>query len=197
MNNIQTICPKNNSISIIGNEVQDYINQFHEFSDKCAENILEMCKVVYDASSSLTKKGEFESFCSGIRMSKKSAAISKFRKIGERYAKLSKYKNQLPSAWTTLYYVARFDNQQFEDGIKSKTIHPMMKATDLKQIAPNLFKPSSSNGKSQKSNNSLVQPEIAIKANSRMTDVELAELIKQIQTICNKFDCELIGGMTI
>lgn len=193
MNAVTESCFITKSATVISVEVQDYVARFHTFADKSAENILEMCKVVYDASKSLKKK-DFATFCSEIRLHRKSAAISKFKTIGEKYSELSKYKDRLPSTWTTLYYLAQLSEQEIGDGIKLNLVHPMMKASEINKIAPGKIKSGSPRGANKLPDISQTQYEIAILGNPRMAPADYLKLRDELQTVCDKYDCTVILG---
>ncbi len=119
--------------------VRPFIKGFCQFANKSAENVLEMCKVVADAKAILTD-AQFNQFCLAIGLNKDASAISKMKRIGERYNQLMPHKDKLPSAWTTLYRLANMSDDAFEAAIGNCQIHCNMTAKDLSLIAPSKAK---------------------------------------------------------
>ncbi len=116
-----------------------FVERYAFFANKSSENVLEMCKVVYEAFNDL-KPEAFQRFCTAIGVGKKAASVSKMRKIGERYSFLKGYSDHLPSAWTTLYRLSRIENEVFETGILDGVIHPSMNARALSILDPKVRK---------------------------------------------------------
>ena len=112
-----------------------FIDRYVFFANKSAQNVLEMCRVVYQAHKDL-KKSAFDRFCRAIGNDNHGSTISKMRKIGERYDFLKPYSDRLPSAWTTLYHLARLDEEKFAKAIEEGMITPSMGAKTISEINP-------------------------------------------------------------
>jgi len=191
MNTITTSNIGGGTHIVIKNSIQDFTNRFQLYADKCAENILEMCKIVYDASIKLKKK-EFAEFIKAIGMTKQKGTISKFKMIGQRYDELSLHKAQLPSTWTTLYNIARCNENQINEGISNGKIHPMMKASAVKEIAPELYKSRPATKKEIIASNNLSQADFGIEINENMIPDARKKFLQEIQTIVNNHMCKII-----
>lgn len=123
------------SINNLDSDIQPYVERFHCFANKSAENVLQMCKVVSDAKAKLLD-AQFIQFCLAIDLNKDASAISKMKKIGDRYNQLMPHKDKLPSAWTTLYRLADLSDDQFNAAVDNQRIHCNITAKDLNKIAP-------------------------------------------------------------
>lgn len=166
-----------------------FVNSFTIASNKCAENVLEICKIVYDAKNSLAS-GEFEYFCQQINLKNTSSAISKMKTIGEAYSKLSVFKDKLPGAWTTLYLISRMTPEEFQKAHDEKVINPMITAKQLKSYAPYLFKDKvggNANIIDIGDNNTL----FSIKSISDIASDKFEEFKNKLMTLCAEYQCEL------
>lgn len=166
-----------------------YASKFTIASNKCAENVLEMCKIVYEAKSDLGS-GEFEFFCQQISLKSAGSAISKMKTIGEAYSKLAAYKNELPGAWTTLYLISRMTPEDFKRAHEEKVINPMTTAKQLKSYAPYLFKDKIGGDMKtvdSSDNNTL----FSIKSITDVASDKFEEFKNKLLKLCNEYKCEL------
>lgn len=166
----------------------DYVNKFTIAVNKCAENVLEMCKIVHEAQDELPKE-EFEYFCKEINLTSKSA-ISKMKTIGQAYSKLAGYKDDLPGAWTTLYLIARMQPEDFQKAYDEKVINPMTTAKQLKSYASYLFKEKKSGGMTEidSSNENTL---FSIKSITDVASDKFDEFKNKLLTLCAEYQCEL------
>lgn len=124
----QTNVNNNQTITVI-----DCVNEFKGYARKTVEGTLEMSRVVVEARK-LKGKSNFGEFCDLIGFDKRSSTIKKLQCIGKKYEFLSSVKDNLPSNWTTLYQISRIDNEQIQDLIQSKVIHPDMTGKEVKNF---------------------------------------------------------------
>ena len=189
--NALTITNTTNAVCTSEN-VRRYVTQFNTFFNKSAEAVLEMGRVVYQASASLVK-AEIIEFCGAVRLNHDGAAISKLKTIGKRYDHLAEHKEVLPNAWTTLYYLARMNEDQFEYGLQHQLIHQTMTANELKSMDPTLIK-----GKKQSTNSEVPM----IEENAESNDLRIivgdlfdaqqkVALIAMLEDVCEQFGVQL------
>jgi hypothetical protein len=193
--NAATIC--NNTQAFVTNlTIFDYVERFQSFLNKSAEAVLEMGQVVYSASKNL-EKTDFADFCVAVRLGVSSSAISKLKTIGKQYDRLIEHKAKLPQAWTTLYYLAKVNDEKFQDGINHHLIHPTMTANELKILDPKLIptrkqtgdQDENSTDDNKQTNNVLIQVGMVIDSKTK------AELMDELKAICDKYNCELIDNI--
>ena len=190
--NALTIC--NTSQTIIGNNnIANYVTQFHSFLNKSAEAVLEMGKVVFNASKNL-RKTDFEEFCTAVRLASSGSAISKLKKIGERYDRLAQYKECLPQAWTTLYHLARMNDQKFEENVQQRLIHQTMTANELRIIAPELLKKRAADKDSVDNVEPEINNDFTVLADKIIDSQIRKQLFDELAMVCAKFDCEIVGN---
>jgi len=185
-------------MEILSAKLDGYVTQFHTFAQKSAESVLDMCRVAHEAKTNLDN-GEFVLFCKFSNLEFKSATLSKMMKIGGRYEYLSQYKEQLPSAWTTLYRLAKMSDKEFQGGIQRKLVHPTMTGKELNSIQPQRKRPSrqqplksETDSTSESDQNLCLTKFITIKLGDQYAEVTLAELKAKLLLLCDEYHCELI-----
>ena len=192
--NALTFCNTSQTI-IDNNSIASYVTDFNSFLNQSAEAVLKMGKVVFNASKNLGKQ-DFLEFCTAVRLSASGSAISKLKKIGEKYDRLIQHKDSLPQAWTTLYHLARVDESNFEKGLQQNFIHQTMTANELKLVDAKLFASKKHNSDKDPVDN--VEPEInndiTILADKIIDPQVRKQLIAELAMICSKFDCEIVGN---
>lgn len=129
--------------NIVHGSVQEYVNKYHLFAAKTAENALGMCKVVCDAKAYLNEK-MFKQFCEKIDLNVNSSTISKLLKIGGRYEQFIKYSDRLPNSWTSLYLITDIPAEDFETLIQERITLANVTAGDVNKILGKTPKPKGS-----------------------------------------------------
>ena len=122
--------------------VPKLVTRFHTFAAKTVEGILEMGRVVNEASK--LKKSEFAKFCELVELDGKDSTVNKLKTIGEKYEFLLAHSSKLPSSWTTVYEIARLTEDQITNLIDRGVLKATLAAQEL-SIA--LGKPKKLNGK--------------------------------------------------
>ncbi len=131
------------NFNIVNGSVQEYVNKYHLFAAKTAENILGMCKVVHDANVHLQEK-MFKQFCEKINLSVNSSTISKFLKIGSRYDQFIKYSHCLPNSWTSIYLITEIPAEEFDTLIAERITLANVTASEVNKILGKAPKPKGS-----------------------------------------------------
>ena len=184
---------KANTNQIVTAAVSDYVEQFNFFANKSAEAVLEMCQVVYQANRTLSKD-EFIAFAGGINLKLTSSTVSKWKTIGENYARLIKHKEYLPCAWTTIYNITKLDDVRLEQGISDKHICETMNNIDLKKVDPALFPTKARRIVDSTAVTVARAVEIvcSIKAKVQLDSVKIAQMLADMANICSQYDCEVV-----
>lgn len=130
----------NMQFNVVNGTVQEYVNKYHLFAAKTAQNVLEMCKVIRDAKVDLQEKS-FLQFCKQINLPAGSSTISKYLKIGERYDQFIKYTDRLPNSWTSLYLITDIPEDQFENVLLQSTTLANVTAGGINKILGKSAKP--------------------------------------------------------
>ncbi len=130
----------NMQFNVVNGTVQEYVNKYHLFAAKTAQNVLEMCKVIRDAKVNLQEKS-FLQFCKQINLPAGSSTISKYLKIGDRYDQFIKYTDRLPNSWTSLYLITDIPEDQFENVLLQSTTLANVTAGGINKILGKSAKP--------------------------------------------------------
>jgi hypothetical protein len=113
--------------------VQQYVRQFSILAAKTALATLEMCKVVHDAKSDLSK-GDFNKFCAEIGRSDGDSTIRKYLAIGEAYPRLIDCADRLPNSWTSIYSITQIPPDKFTELLDAKNDFKSFTGVALKQL---------------------------------------------------------------
>jgi hypothetical protein len=114
-------------------EFQSKQAAYEQQNGKTAEAVLELCKVVYDASSALKNKSYLKDFRDKNGLHDK-GTFSQFKTIGANYARLSPHANRLPSSWYTLYKIAKLDGATFTSAMTNGQIHPLTTQRNVREL---------------------------------------------------------------
>ena len=134
-------------------------SEYSNFAVKTAQSTIEMCRVVYEAKTSLTKD-EYLTFLKDIGHKSETSTIRKYLAIGEQYDKLIQYTDLLPNSWTSIYTITQLSSETFDALAMTDTDMSVMSGKQIKSLIE-MKKPSTSassvtSSKSQNnSNNSL------------------------------------------
>lgn len=109
--------------------IPELATRFHTFAAKTVEGILEMGRVVSEASK--LKKSEFVKFCELVELDGKNSTIHKLKMIGEKYDFLLAHSSRLPSNWTTVYEIARLTEEQITSLIDCGVLKATLAAQEL------------------------------------------------------------------
>jgi hypothetical protein len=120
--------------------IPQLVSRFHTFASKTVEGILEMGRVVYEASQ--LKKSEFARFCELVDLDRKESTVAKLKTIGEKYEFLLAHSSKLPANWTTVYEVARLTEEKISALIENGVIKTTLVAQELNDALGKARKPS-------------------------------------------------------
>jgi len=115
---------------------QESESAFRRNNSTSARAVLALCKVVYDAAEAL---GGYENYLARFRAANKlenKSTFSQFKTIGAQHDRLIRHVNALPSSWFTLYHIARMTNDDFENGLRTKALHPLVTQQEVIQLQP-------------------------------------------------------------
>jgi hypothetical protein len=114
-------------------EFQSKQAAYEQQNGKTAEAVLELCKVVHEASSALKNKSYLKDFRDRNGLHDK-GTFSQFKTIGQHYARLSPHATRLPSSWYSLYKIAKLDEPTFNLAIASGQIHPLTTQRSIREL---------------------------------------------------------------
>lgn len=130
--NIIDVTPNN----IVPANVANLVERYNTFLAKTIENILELGKVVYEADEYLSG-AERKIFCTQTNLEETGSTYRKLKQIGMKYEKLAPHKAYLPNNWTTVYQLARLNQDEFDTLVQTNSLNPY---ATMKEISAQLTK---------------------------------------------------------
>jgi len=124
---------KNFNVTVFLIDKEQFVQDFHGFAVKTAQSTLEMCRVVYEAKTSLTKD-EYLSFLNDIGHKSETSTIRKYLAIGEKYDKLIQYAVLLPNSWTSIYTLTQLSSETFDALAMTDTDMSVMNGKQIKSL---------------------------------------------------------------
>ena len=91
---------------------EQLVSDYSHFAVKTAQSTVEMCRVVFEAKTQLSKE-EFSEFCTDIGHKKEDSTIRKYIAIGAAYERLIQYADKLPNSWTSIYTITQIPSETF------------------------------------------------------------------------------------
>jgi len=177
----------------VSSNMEGFVSRYMHFANKSAENVLEMSKVVFDASKAFGNE-PFERFCGEVGL-RNEGTVSKMKKIGSRYAQLAPFMNRLPSAWTTLYTLAKLSDEKFDEIVRTNKVSIYTTAKQLGEVlesknrGSHISKPNG-RGAQQPANDFVFK----LKTANAIEDVQKRELQAKLMSLCNEYGVELIAA---
>jgi hypothetical protein len=108
-------------------------SEYLNFAVKTAQSTVEMCRVVYEAKTSLTKD-VYLSFLKDIGHKSETSTIRKYLAIGEQYDKLIQYTDLLPNSWTSIYTITQLSSETFDALAMTDTDMSVMSGKQIKSL---------------------------------------------------------------
>ncbi len=105
---------QNERTTVITPQVITYVKRYQMFARKTAESIVGLATTLLEAEQELNGV-DFALFCDEVGIKKGDTTYSKIRKIGTAAARFKPYLDKLPSAYTTLYELAKLEASKFEE----------------------------------------------------------------------------------
>ena len=118
-------------------------NEYSKFAVKTAQSTIEMCRIVFEAKTTLVKT-EYECFLKDVGRKSEDSTIRKFLAIGERYDDLIAYTNLLPASWTSMYEITQIPSDVFLAMVAMGDSMAHLTGADIKKLKGNgsIAKPS-------------------------------------------------------
>ena len=123
----------NGTLEILTPAVQSYLDRYHTALRKTAQSVLDVAATVLEAKEELTQP-EFAQFLQEVGFDEKSSTYKKFVAIARKKELLEHHVDALPTAWTTIYQLAKLDADQFEQVANSGQLNPLMSANQITTI---------------------------------------------------------------
>ena len=115
-----------NIVKLIPNQseaVKSLAEQYRKFAKASSEDILGLAETVYVANRELNMR-YLEEFYREVGLDPKSGTARKLKEIGEKLTRFQPYLEKLPNTWTTIYVLAKMQDQDFQRVVDSSVLHP-------------------------------------------------------------------------
>lgn len=119
--------------------LETLITRYQECGESSVEKMLQLTETLIEAESKLDDK-QFGLFCTDVKLEKKSSTYRKLHKIGERVERFKPHIDRLPFAWTTIYVLATFSDDEFKSVVDSDILTPTITAKAIRDVVPNTKK---------------------------------------------------------
>lgn len=134
-------------------------SEYSNFAVKTAQSTVEMCRVVYEAKTSLTKD-EYLAFLNDIGYKKETNKVRKYIQIGKLYDKFISSVDLLPNSWTSIYEITLLPSDTLDALIAVDTDMTNLSGKQIKSLIemkkPSTTATSITSSKSQTNSNNIV-----------------------------------------
>jgi hypothetical protein len=129
----------------------DLVNAYKAFGKQAAEQIVGMAHTLLQAKIYL---GEFslKRFCDDVGLEMNGPTYRKLILIGSKYSRFSPLVEKLPNNWTTLYQLAKLEDDQFNQLTQNLKFGPFLTASELTEM----LSPPSTKPKKSSANNAVI-----------------------------------------
>ena len=117
-------------------------SEYSNFAVKTAQSTVEMCRVVYEAKTSLTKD-EYLAFLNDIGYKSETNKVRKYIQIGKLYDKFISSVDLLPNSWTSIYEITLLPSDTLDALIAVDTDMTNLSGKQIKSLIE-LKKPTTS-----------------------------------------------------
>ena len=122
LDDVQTIKPRTRD---------EYVGLFKRTEERTARATLQMCRVVYEAKSTL-EEHEFADFCSTVGYKDSSATVRKYCAIGKLQPRLVQHAAFMPHEWSKIYVLTQIPAKLFEQFVEQQRDFRALTAKELK-----------------------------------------------------------------
>jgi hypothetical protein len=105
-------------------EIKAFVREYNAYAKKSAENFLGLARTIMRVEGELG--GLYRAaFYAEVGLDHDLSKLAKLKKIGENLTRFQPYLERLPNSWTTLYELARLDDEDFKKVEGSGMMHPL------------------------------------------------------------------------
>lgn len=109
-------------------------NEYSKFAVKTAQSTIEMCRIVFEAKTTLAKS-EYDYFLKDVGRKSEDSTVRKFLAIGERYDDLIAATALLPASWTSIYEITQIPSDVFMAMVAMGESMAHLTGAQLKQLS--------------------------------------------------------------
>jgi hypothetical protein len=121
------------STSLENLTVDDLVREWRAFAKKSSENVLGLASTILRAEDEFGRR-DCERFYAEVKLDPKGSTARKLRVIGQSLPKLQPFLNVIPNTWTTLYELARLEEEDFRTVVDSGVLHPFVTLREIDEV---------------------------------------------------------------
>jgi hypothetical protein len=110
-------------------QVDDLVRDYNAYAKKSSENVLGLASTILIVDDLGRRDREW--FYAQVKLDPKGSTARKLRVIGQALPRFQPFLNVIPNTWTTLYELARLEDEDFKLVVNSGVLHPFV---TLKEI---------------------------------------------------------------
>ena len=101
--------------------VEQYVERYRNHAKRTVESILKLGETVVEAEQQLSRL-DIMIFCQEVGIEHNGPTFRKLRKIGEQASRFMPVIDRVPNSWTTVYELAKLENDKFATLIDSQAL---------------------------------------------------------------------------
>ena len=109
----------------ISSRIEDLVTQYYGFGKAGVDGILGLAETICQANDEFGQK-YLAIFYERIKLDPKGSTCRKLMKIGSRRVRFEPVRDKLPNSWTTLYELARLEDDKFRQVVDDDVLHPLV-----------------------------------------------------------------------
>ena len=121
------------STSLENLTVDELVNDYNAFAKKSSENVLGLATTILRVDD-LDRRSDQERFYEQVKLDPKGSTVRKLRVIGEKLPKFQPFLSIIPNTWTTLYVLAKLEDEEYRAVIDSGVLHPFVTLREIEEV---------------------------------------------------------------
>ena len=113
--------------------VDDLVREYNAFAKKSSENVLGLASTILRVDD-LDRRSDRERFYEEVKLDPKGSTARKLRVIGEKLPRFQPFLSIIPNTWTTLYELAKLEDEEFRAVIDSGVLHPFVTLREIEEV---------------------------------------------------------------
>jgi hypothetical protein len=119
-------------MELVGLSVDQLVREYNDFAKSSSGNLLGLASTVL-AAEDLGRRDR-ERFYADVKLDPKGSTARKLMAIGQQLPRFQPYLNIIPNTWTTLYELARLEDEEFKIVVDSGVLHPLVTLREIDEV---------------------------------------------------------------
>ncbi len=159
----------------VGEDVDDLVREYNAFAKKSSENLRGLASTVLKADD-LDRRSDRERFYEEVKLDPKGSTARKLRVIGQKLSRFQPFLRDIPNTWTTLYELARLEDEEFKTVVDSGVLQPFVTLREIEEV------------RGRASAKPKQQFVLHVDLNRIATQSRQAEFVRELKALLEKFD---------